>query len=271
MQGATPFPFCCGVVMKSSVFLLVGLVAVSCGKSKKNPDMNGSQVSSFTVEELKVEAGAPDWKTLEVKMTRTLPSPLEVPKSFTKGSAKDLELKIEYGSYLISLDYKDEKNKTIYRICEDSRDKVYVINVPTFVSPIKICRETKAGETDAGEVEIKPSATVILQPSLETGPGPAAPLKPQNPPIEQKPGTPSTETGLSITCSNGKLYASMLGAGSTEVNAKDCRATQVKCDKAKLVFSNSSGGSSSSTSLGLGSEAQCLKAQGEALEIIKNL
>lgn len=160
---------------RPNFLILSSALVLSLNACNQRPGAPGASVSNFTLTELKTPQGGPEWLKMKVVMERLEPTADTATKAFNKsdfrsGKFEDTVFKLEYGTYLLDLQFMDKGESVVYRACEDERSKKHEVNQPTFTVKIDVCEVKSSGaETPAGEVEIKPSADVSITPNLIGG------------------------------------------------------------------------------------------------------
>ncbi len=176
------------LLLKSSLLPMTLLTFLISCKSRPQLNMGGSNVSSFTFDKFEAPTDGPKWENVKVTMVRTKPTAKNIDKSFgvdkfDSGRAEDIELKVEYGTYTVNIAYSDKNGKLVYESCSKEKTKDHEINQPKFQVTIKICKVAGSdtgnntgnntgsndnnSEEPAGDVTLKPSASVSITPTLE--------------------------------------------------------------------------------------------------------
>jgi endoglucanase len=137
---------------------------------------NASKLSDVAVGYLE----QPNWTQFQLTLERLRPTTEKIERNYQNPGRKDFTdatVKVLYGDYKIVLSYKDASGKTIYESCDSEKSKEHPINVPRYMTDIKIC--PLGSQTPVGTVTAE-EADVIMKPVVVPGGG--TPGKPTPPP-----------------------------------------------------------------------------------------
>ncbi|MCX6131444.1 MAG: hypothetical protein NTX25_20570 [Proteobacteria bacterium] len=165
-----------GPVFMQATCLPGFIFLAACSHGKVEPK-DKSNLSSFTIQELKTQEGDPAWANVDIDMQRTDGNRSKFGRtiqrdSFKTGKVEDLSILVPQGHYKINLIYKDSSNKLVYQACENVRSNDYNINEIEFKTEIAICKE--GSTTPVATVQVSPTSNVEITPRLQN-PSPAKP------------------------------------------------------------------------------------------------
>ena len=196
-----------------SPVLMLSLVACITTTNRRT---QGAGLANFVVEEFVPDSGAPAWELVTVVMNRMDGDRQRTEKamkhaSFAAGALEDVTLRIAYGTYKISLRYADQGGKVLYLVCQQVREKQYLINTPSFKTEIPICLADNGGSDPAGTGS--QVGTVVVAPTSDVTITP----KPASPTPTDQQAQPSASTspgagGDAANCTDGENFDVINGA-----------------------------------------------------------
>jgi endoglucanase len=141
--------------MKTAMSVCLILVTTNCGIKREELDKS-FKTSTITIGELKPESSslAPAWDRMDVSMERVAPQTTNLSRSYSKSNDLYASFSVSYGSYRISITYRDANGTIVYETCESDINTEHLVQVPRYAARIQICPigNTKPmGSVDMGE------------------------------------------------------------------------------------------------------------------------